>query len=74
MRVLSAEEVAEWFQGFENVGVYSDYVYADKDELFFTHPEAACINVEYPPKLAVCLTSLLPERSDFHAHVLRESS
>ena len=51
MRVLSAEEVAEWFQRFENLGVESDYAHADKDGLFFTHPEAACIDLGYPPKL-----------------------
>jgi len=59
MRVLSAEEVAEWFKGFENLGVESDYVHADKDGLFFTHPEAACIDLEYPAKL---------ERLPFFAH------
>jgi hypothetical protein len=51
MRVLSAGEVAEWFQGFENLGIESDYAHADKDGLFFTHPEAACIDLGYPPKL-----------------------
>jgi len=51
MHVLSAEEVAKWFKGFENVGNESDYVHADGDGLFFTHPEAACIDLEYPPKL-----------------------
>ncbi|HLZ12853.1 MAG TPA: hypothetical protein VKP58_09715 [Candidatus Acidoferrum sp.] len=51
MRVLGAEEVTEWFKGFENLGVESDYVHADEDGLFFTHPEAACIDLEYPPKL-----------------------
>ena len=51
MRVLSAEEVAEWFKGFENLGTESDYVHADEDGLFFTHLEAACIDLEYPAKL-----------------------
>ena len=51
MLVLSAEQVAEWFRGFENVEVESDYVHADKDGLFFTHPESACIDVQYPAKL-----------------------
>ena len=26
-------------------------MHADKDGLFFSHPEAACIELEYPPKL-----------------------
>jgi hypothetical protein len=51
MYVLSAGELAEWFRRFEKVGVASDFVHADKDELFFTHPEAACIDLEYPSKL-----------------------
>jgi hypothetical protein len=51
MQVLSAGEVTEWLQRFEKVEVESDYVHADKGELFFTHPEAACIDLEYPQKL-----------------------
>src|SRR5690242_20000874 len=51
MRLLTGNEVREWFKGFENLGVESDYVHADEDGLFFTHPEAACIDLEYPAKL-----------------------
>ncbi|HLV93849.1 MAG TPA: hypothetical protein VKS44_01550 [Candidatus Acidoferrales bacterium] len=51
MRVLTAAETAEWFHGFENLGNSDDYVHAVKDELFYTHPEAACIDLEYLPKL-----------------------
>ena len=51
MQVLSAGEVTEWLQRFEKVEVESDYVHADKGELFFTHPQAACIDLEYPQKL-----------------------
>jgi hypothetical protein len=61
MQALSAKDVAEWFRGFENLGVESDYVHADADGLFFTHPEAACIDLEYPPKL---------ERLPFFAHLV----
>lgn len=61
MRVLSVGEVADWFQGFENIGIESDYVHADKDGLFFTHPEAACIDLEYPKEL---------ERLPFFAHCI----
>ena len=44
MRVLSDQEVAKWFEQFEDLGVRSDYVHAGKDELvpFCTHPESAC--------------------------------
>lgn len=59
MQVLSAEEVAKWFQGFENVEPESDYVHADEDGLFYTHPEANCLDIEYPAKL---------ERFPFFAH------
>ena len=61
MQVLSDQEVAKWLEQFENIGVRSDYVHADKDELFFTHPEAACIDLEYPPKL---------EQLPFFAHLV----
>ncbi|HUJ30419.1 MAG TPA: hypothetical protein VLY23_04015 [Candidatus Acidoferrum sp.] len=59
MQVLTAAEVAEWLRGFENLGNRDDYVHGDEDELFFTHPEAACIDLEYPPRL---------ERLPFFAH------
>jgi hypothetical protein len=51
MKVLSAPDVAQWFKGFDTLGVDSDYVHADEDGLFFTHPEASCIRLEYPAKL-----------------------
>lgn len=50
MKVLSAPEVAEWFKGFDSVGVESEYAHADKDGLFFPHPEASCVSLEYPGK------------------------
>jgi hypothetical protein len=34
MRVFNALQVAEWFKGFEEVEVESDYVHADEDGLF----------------------------------------
>lgn len=39
----------DWHPTF--VDVESDYVHGDKDGLFFTHPEASCIGLEYPAKL-----------------------
>ena len=51
MRVLSPDGVAQWFKEFENLGVEPDYAHADEHGLFFTHPEAACIDLEYPTKL-----------------------
>ena len=51
MQVLTSVEVAEWFKGFDDIGVESDYVHANEDGLFFTHPEASCIGLEYPAKL-----------------------
>jgi hypothetical protein len=49
LEVLSAAEIAEWFARFPNRD--SEYVHYDANGLFFTHPEADCIDVEYPPKL-----------------------
>jgi hypothetical protein len=51
MRVLSPDGVAEGFKEFENLGVESGYVHANEHGLFFKHPEAACIDPEYPTKL-----------------------
>lgn len=71
MLVLNAEGVAKWFRGFENLGIRSNYAYADSDGLFFTHPEAACIDLEYPPKLerlpvfAHCLATIGYEDQHF---------
>jgi len=52
LKVLTATEVGEWFSWsarFPDLG--SDYVHCDGKSLFFTHPEANCIDLEYPPKL-----------------------
>lgn len=76
MRVLSAEELTKWFQGYENLGVGTDYVHADKDGLFFTHPEAACIHLDYPPKLeqlpffAHCVATIGYEDKHFDGAVI----
>lgn len=59
MQVLSAEEIAKWFHGFEDWKPGPDYVHADKDGLFYSHPEATCIDLEYPVKL---------ERFPYFAH------
>jgi hypothetical protein len=49
MQVLSAVDVHKWFLGFPKPSM--DYVQSDEHELFFTHREASCIDLEYPPKL-----------------------
>ena len=51
MQVLSSEDIAKWFQGFENWEPVADYMHVDKDGLFYTHLEASCIDLEYPAKL-----------------------
>lgn len=48
MQVLSKAEVHNWFSAFPKS---TDYVRCDERELFFAHPEANCIDLEYPPKL-----------------------
>jgi hypothetical protein len=49
LRVLSDAEIQEWFGSISKLG--PDYVQCDQDGLFYVHPEANCIDVEYPPKL-----------------------
>ena len=48
MRVLAKSEVKDWFAGFPN---NNEYVHCDGGQLFFTHPEADCIDLEYPTKI-----------------------
>ena len=49
MKLLTAAEVTKSFDFYKDLG--DEYVHFDDDGPFFTHPEAACINLEYPPKL-----------------------
>jgi hypothetical protein len=51
MKVLTSGEVAEWFETFKNIGDKGDYVRGDDRGPFYTHTEAACIDLEYPQKL-----------------------
>ena len=48
MKVLTKAEVKQWFAAFPRGGEFAQY---DGSELFFAHPEANCIDVEYPPKV-----------------------
>ena len=48
MRVLTKAELKQWFAAFPRGGEFAQY---DGSELFFAHPEANCIDVEYPPKV-----------------------
>lgn len=41
-------EVEKWFAAFPKGG---EYVHCDESGLFFAHPEANCIDIEYPPKV-----------------------
>jgi hypothetical protein len=75
MRVLTAAEVDESFRFYEKLG--DEYVHYDgAREPFFTHPEAACIDVEYPPKLerlpffARCLSTLGYDDWDFQGALI----
>jgi hypothetical protein len=49
LRVLTKSEVIEWLSWFENMG--TEYPHCDGEGLFFTDPEARCIDLEYPIKL-----------------------
>lgn len=46
MRALTKAEVIEYLSWFENMG--SEYPHSDAEGLFFTDPEARCIDLEYP--------------------------
>jgi hypothetical protein len=48
LKVLTKAEVKQWFAAFPCGGEFARY---DGSELFFAHPEANCIDVEYPPKV-----------------------
>ena len=48
MKVLTKAELKQWFAAFPRGGEFAQY---DGSELFFAHPEANCIDVEYPPKV-----------------------
>lgn len=48
MLVLSSEEIRDWFANYSGG---TDYVHGDDEGLFFSHPEAGCIDIEYPAKL-----------------------
>jgi hypothetical protein len=58
MQVLGPAEVHKWFSSFPP---HTDYVQSDGRELFFTHSEGSCIDLEYPSKL---------ERLPFFARLL----
>lgn len=51
MKVLTSGEIAEWFEIFKTLGELNDYVQCDDRGLFYSHPEATCIDLEYPQKL-----------------------
>jgi len=48
LKVLTKAELKQWFAAFPRGGEFAQY---DGSELFFAHPEANCIDVEYPPKV-----------------------
>jgi hypothetical protein len=52
LKVLTAADTIEWLSWFARFPDPSgDYVHCDGKGLFFTHPDANCIDLEYPPKL-----------------------
>jgi hypothetical protein len=62
LKALESTEVHAWLDWFKKVQDRdSQYVHSDKRGLFFTHAEASCIDLEYPPKL---------ERLSFFARLL----
>jgi hypothetical protein len=49
LQVLSDAEVQEWFARVPNRG--PEYVQCNTDGIFYVHPEANCIDIEYSRKL-----------------------
>jgi hypothetical protein len=49
LRALSKSEINESFAAWARLG--NDYVQCDERGLFFVHPEAKCLDLEYPAKL-----------------------
>jgi len=74
VRVLSEAEISDWFSSSPSLG--NEYAQWDGEGLFFAHPEANCIDVEYPPKLermpffAHCLGNIGYEHRDFEGALL----
>jgi hypothetical protein len=74
LKVLSATDVDEWFSQSPNRD--DERIHRDGQDLFFAHPEASCIDLEYPPKLerlpffAGYLAQLGYEAKDFQGALL----
>lgn len=74
MKVLNLTGVTEWFASVPDRG--SEDVHEDAGELFFAHPEANCVDVEYPSKveqlpfLARFLATVGYESQDFRGAIL----
>jgi hypothetical protein len=74
LKVLTAADVDEWFARSPNRS--DERIHRDGRDLFFAHPEASCIDLEYPPKLerlpffACYLATLGYEAKDFEGALL----
>jgi hypothetical protein len=74
LQVLSVADVYEWFARPPNRG--DEAIHRDEQDLFFTHPEANCMDIEYPSKLerlsffAGYLATLGYESKDFQGALL----
>ena len=74
MKVLSDADVRERFARSPNRS--DESIHCDGRDLFFAHPEASCIDIEYPPKLerlpflARYLATLGYEAKDFEGAML----
>jgi hypothetical protein len=71
--VLTEAEVEKWFGSFPKA---EESVHCEDSELFYTHPEANCIDIEYPAKLesisffARCVATLGYETIHFSGAML----
>ena len=77
VRAYTKDQTVEWFKALDQLPRDSDdAIHFDDAGLFFTHPEARCIDLEYPQKLerlpffARYLSTLVYEEKDFRGAVL----
>jgi hypothetical protein len=74
LQVLNAAELSSWFVRLPNQD--TEAVRYDGDGPFFTHPEASCLQIEYPQKLerlpflARTLATITHESKDFAGALL----
>lgn len=74
MKLLTASEITKSFDFYKDLG--DEYIHYDNQGPFFSHAEAACIDLEYPSKLeqlpffARCLATIGYDYWDFRGALI----